>query len=84
VTQIKYFPFLFRALFATSLLPGRLVCRKTRTGSALMTDATYFRDQPRSIYQHSIYQQSGSNWTVLMGGAATMFAMATLAAVLWV
>jgi hypothetical protein len=44
-----------------------------------MTDATYFRNDTRPGYQ-----QPASNWTVLMGGAATMFAMATLAAVLWV
>jgi hypothetical protein len=44
-----------------------------------MTDATYFRNDTAPSYR-----QSGSNWTVLMGGAATMFAMASLAAVLWV
>jgi hypothetical protein len=43
-----------------------------------MTDATYFRNE------RSIYQSPGSNWIVLLGGAATMFAMATFAAVLWV
>ena len=43
-----------------------------------MTDATYARDVVGSGYQ-----PSGSDWTVLLSGAATMFAMAA-AALLWV
>ena len=43
-----------------------------------MTDVTYFRDETRSSYQ-----QPESSWAVLIGGAATMFTMATLA-MLWV
>jgi hypothetical protein len=80
VAPIKYLVFLFRSFVETVILPPRFVCsKKTQTGSARMTDATYFRNDARSDYQ-----QPASNWTVLMGGAATMFAMATLAAVLWV
>ena len=79
VAWIKYLLFLFRYSVETVLLFPRFVCsKKTLTGSAHMTDATYFRNDARSDYQ-----QPASNWTVLMGGAATMFAMATLAAVLW-
>ena len=57
--------------------PRGVLCRRQhRNGD--MTDATYDRDVVGSGYQ-----QAGSNWTVLLGGAATMFAMAA-AAFLWV
>lgn len=43
-----------------------------------MTDASYFHNDELSSDQHP-----DSSWQVLVGGAATMFAMATIA-MLWV